>query len=692
MTSRVTRRLLGSAGLISVAALTAGTAHAQDTGEGTALQAEPIVVTGERVERSLRRTAASVEVIDGRRLEEKAADDNISDALNDVPNVHFHTTVGAPTIRGQDTQGPNSGAGAFFGGTVPRATVNIDGHYLSFNEFLFGATSVWDVDRIEVFRGPQTTSQGANSIAGALIVKTKDPTFETEVLGQAQYGSRNKARGSIAVSGPVSEDVALRFAADAYGRDTFIDYVNPNFLQGESNQDLRLFNTRSKLLWLPSNLPGFEAKLTLATTYTNGPTSEAATEPFGDLDSVSGSNPSWQQQTLTSILDTSYEFDNGVTVFNQIQFTDLSTRRETEPVAAGSASVDMTNLSNELRVTFGDERSTFSGLAGVYYARTDSDEELFLAGVSSFDDTKDSLGIYTELSYRFLPDWTLTGGIRYQYDRVARSGSSPFAPVDVDFEGSFDAFLPKVSLAYDVTETTTVGALVNRGYNPGGVSFSFTDGAFVEFDEETVWNFELFGRTRLLDDRLFLSANVFYSRFSDAQRFVQTVLPGTNIGQSLTVNAEKARSFGLELSTDWRVLDQLTITGGLGLLQTEITEFSSAVADFEGNEFGRAPNLTFNIGVSWDITDELNFGAQVRYTDGYHSADDNAAGFQVDGYTVADARLSYQVHENAELFGYVNNLFNDGSPTFISINRSVGGNEATVVEPREFGVGVNIRF
>ncbi|MCS5516883.1 TonB-dependent receptor plug domain-containing protein [Pseudomonas qingdaonensis] len=89
----------------------------------------------------------------------------------------YTDSVGAPIIRGQDTQGPNNRQNQFWGGTVPRATINLDGHYLNYNEMFFGATSVWDVDSIEVFRGPQTTSQGANAIAGAIIVNTKDPTF-----------------------------------------------------------------------------------------------------------------------------------------------------------------------------------------------------------------------------------------------------------------------------------------------------------------------------------------------------------------------------------------------------------------------------------------------------------------------------------------------------------------------------------
>ncbi|MBJ6945673.1 TonB-dependent receptor plug domain-containing protein, partial [Vibrio cholerae] len=77
------------------------------------------------------------------------------DALLGTPNVNFPASGGlggAPTIRGQDSEGPNSGATAFFGGTVPRTVVNIDGHNLTYNELVFGNVPIWDVNSIEVFR------------------------------------------------------------------------------------------------------------------------------------------------------------------------------------------------------------------------------------------------------------------------------------------------------------------------------------------------------------------------------------------------------------------------------------------------------------------------------------------------------------------------------------------------------------
>ena len=149
------------------------------------------------------------------------------------PTWSTPTRWARPSSAGRTRRGPNNGQNVFWGGTVPRATINLDGHYLNYNEMFFGATSVWDVESIEVFRGPQTTSQGANAIAGAIVVNTKDPSFKREGAYQLEAGDYHSRRASIAVSGPVGEELAARLAVDYSGRDTFIDYTNPQFQRGQ---------------------------------------------------------------------------------------------------------------------------------------------------------------------------------------------------------------------------------------------------------------------------------------------------------------------------------------------------------------------------------------------------------------------------------------------------------------------------
>ncbi|SMX51063.1 TonB-dependent receptor [Actibacterium lipolyticum] len=693
MKKRAIAKLLGGA---CIASTLAPLAFAQAVENPETIELAPIVVTGEVFTRNLDKTATSVTVVTEDELENEVENDSIADAILDVPNVLYSATGGqggAPTIRGQDAEGPNSGANAFLGGTSPRAAVNVDGHYLSYNELVFSSTSAWDVDSIEVFRGPQNSAQGANSIAGAIVVNTKDPTFVREGAAQLQFGSNDMKRASLAVSGPLSDQVAARLSLDYYGRSNYIDYTNPSFVEGATNLDQEAKTARFKLLWQPTDMPELEAKLTFSHTDTNRPTWEAATEPFEDLESIASANPSWRQRTDTAIADVSYDLTGAVTITNKLQYSEMLTDRVTEPVTSGTAQIDQTNLSNETRVTFGDDVSVFSGVAGLYMSETESDEMLNLGAMSIYDDTKTSLGLFTEMNWRFADRWTLTGGLRYQRDRIQRDGVSSLANNDLNYDQTFEEWLPKLALAYELSDNTTIGAQVSKGYTPGGVTLNIASMEYVTFEKETALNYELFGRAHLLEDRLFLNANLFYTDYSDAQRYVVTNLP-ENLGYAVTVNAEKARAYGMEFSADYMARDNLRLTGGLGLLKTEINKFRSAAADYQGNEFGRSPDFTLSVGAEWDITPDLRFSAQVKHTDGYYSDDTNDETTQIDAFTVANARIAYSPRDNLELFGYVNNIFDDHSETYIRLTRARPASyyEATTVTPREFGLGLKVNF
>ncbi|MBR2690250.1 MAG: TonB-dependent receptor [Aquamicrobium sp.] len=679
--------------IVSMFAATAASAQQkpQAAAESSTLL-ERIVITGEKIARSLKDTASSVSVITGEQIaKEKTGDASVSEVVRDVPNVVYTDTVSTPIIRGQDTQGPLTGQGSFWGGTVPRATINLDGHYLNYNEFYFGAASVWDVDNIEVFRGPQTTSQGANAIAGAIIVNTKDPTFTTEGAYQAEIGSYNSKRASFMLSGPIVDNqLAARLAVDYSGRDTFIDYISTKFQHGDTDQDFRALNACFKLLWQPAEIPGLEAKFTYSHNGSNRPSQEAASMPFEDLNHITTTMPTWKQDTNTGILDISYDVGNGFKFFNQTQYSASSVHRTTGLVNNGDADVEQKNASNEARVTFGEPGDALSGVAGVYYAHTKSDEVLYLSGLSTFDDTKQNLGLFSEASYRLTDVWTLTGGLRYQQDQIQRAGRSVFAPQPVNFDTTFSAVLPKVSLAYAVTPDLTVGAMVNRGYNPGGVSLNLNARKWMPFEEETLWNYELFTRANLLDDTLTLNGNLFYMDFKNAQYTIPVVI-SSGVAQSYTINAEKAHAYGLEIGADYRVLDNLTLKASAGLLRTRIDRISSNVS-YEGNEFAKSPGYMLSFGASWDVTEKFNLSGEVRHMDRYYSDTANTPSYLIEPYTIADARASYNFNEHLQVYGYVKNIFDERAPTYMQQNRGIGGVEASMTMPRTFGVGVKGSF
>ncbi|MFD2441808.1 TonB-dependent receptor domain-containing protein [Paracoccus kondratievae] len=99
------------------------------------------------------------------------------------------------------------------------------------------------------------------------------------------------------------------------------------------------------------------------------------------------------------------------------------------------------------------------------------------------------------------------------------------------------------------------------------------------------------------------------------------------------------------------------------------------------------------LGASWDATDRLNLGGQLRYVDGYYSNTANTPAFEVDGYTLVDLNASWRINDKVELYGYVNNLFDERTPTLLEAAR---GNtvftQASMTSPRMVGIGIRGTF
>src|SRR4051812_27941988 len=149
----------GGAGVVPVVVAVALAAQAPPPVE----PADPgdIVVTGERVRRSLKDTAASVAVLTEADIEARA-EDRLDQLLALIPNVQLGNGSEGPTIRGQDSTGILQALDAFLGGARARSTVEVDGRAIGYQEYVFGTGPLWDVNRVEVFRSPLTVTHGAN--------------------------------------------------------------------------------------------------------------------------------------------------------------------------------------------------------------------------------------------------------------------------------------------------------------------------------------------------------------------------------------------------------------------------------------------------------------------------------------------------------------------------------------------------
>ena len=673
-------------GWVAASALVPSVAYAvEDTAERTA----DITVTGERVSRRLRDTASSVDVTTSAELESLAGVDSVKEILSFSPNV---LTTGAandgPTIRGQNTTGILSAVDAFFGGSRPRTTILVDGRPLSYNEFIYNDTGAWDISQVEVFLGPQTTSQGVNSIAGIINVRTNDPSdkFEGAVRGIA--GNYDLRQVSAMINAPiVPGQVALRVSADHNRQRTYLDL--PDTPIGVDPERSRYTNIRAKLLVEPEALPDFRALLTYGFSDSLRTQSELVVPPaVGSDDRVYPpfEATSFGSKAHTAIADLSYGLGERLTLSNRFIYSDVTIRRYAPP-GLGSALIERDEVSNETLLTYGRSGDAVSGVAGVYYQRTSQDEFTDFAGFGLgdgfFDERTEAFGVFGEVTVSPASRLFLTAGLRYQEDSQDRSGGFPILPPIV-YDRKFDALLPKFGLAYDVSENLRIGIEARRGYNPGGLSFSFLTAQVDTFDDERLWNYELYWRADLLGDALQLNGNIFYTDFEDTQRPVNRVIPGLGIVTDLA-QAEDARSYGAEVQLRYRAHRSLSLDLGVGLLSTKLKRVTGQ-PDLEGKEFQRAPGATATLGLRWKPIENLTISAQGRYVDDYFSDDANSAAFAIGSYFLADAQIAYE-YRGVRLFGYVTNVFDE-----YHLLQDFGFNTATATDPRRYGVGLEFRF
>jgi iron complex outermembrane receptor protein len=646
-----------------------------------------IIVTGERVKRSLRETQSSVSVATQRDIEAASAD-RVKQVLALIPNVQIGSGSEGPAIRGLDTTGALQGLPAFLGGNRPRTTLIVDGRRDTYHEFVFGAAPAWDVDRIEVFRSPQTTTQGQNSIAGAIFVYTNEPTFEPEVRVRAIGGTDRTGQLSAVASGPVSGDIALRVSGDLrYSRtpSRIVDRV----VGADPNHDVYGL-ARAKLLVKPRGMPGSRLELTFAHVRSQAPQVVPVTPPFKKWRDAEGGYGVFRINVDSLTASLHQQLRGNLTADMVVTGGDSNVRR-LAPRGLGQAHIRGRDWSAEAVFNWTPEGPlrAVGGISRTHLKLHQFIDLSVLSGLGRFSDRQDSTGVFGEASVTILPRTTLTAGIRYQQDRQKRSGAlgTEVSSISLEYDRTFHAWLPKVSLAYDFSRGVRAGVMVQRAFNPGGTTLRFDTGQPDNFQAETLWDFEAFARARLAEG-VNASANLFYYDMHDAQRArdIRVIAPaGFPIGFADLFNVPKARSYGLEGELDWRVSRRLSARTALGVLRTRFVRSAPGYEEFAGNQFARSPHFSAAGSIDWSATRRLRLSAQARYHSAYYSTDLNTADVRVRPSVIVDARAEYRV-ERFTLFAYARNLFDK----FALIDKDPFS--AIPEDPREVRVGLETRF
>ena len=565
--------LLGSA---ATAAFLAAPASAQTTDTG---QAAPvvdddnvIVVTARRREESIQDVPLSITAISGEALA-KSGTLEITEIAQEVPNLTLEVSRGTNTtltafIRGVGQQDPVAGFEAGVG-------LYVDDIYL--NRPQGAVLDIYDVERIEVLRGPQGTLYGRNTIGGAIKYVTAALPDETEIKVRGTYGSYNQADLIVTASTPVSDSLKVGVSGARLSRGGFGD----NLVQeGVENYNKDIWGARGTIEfdngplfirlsgdYVKDNSDPRQGHRLLPGAFSGAPVLDDVYDTRAGLDVVDQ-----EVEAYGGGLTIAYELNDTMTVKS---ITGYRKDHSTTPIDFDSlpqADLDVPAIyrnkqfSQELQFLYEGDR--LSGVLGAYYldanAFTAFDVALFttgalpavgLPGLNAQTlgdvDTK-TWSIFGDFTYDLTDQFSLSVGGRYTWDkrtsRILRTTfvggySDLFPPTDAvpiavtsDFNGSatFKEFTPRASLSFKPNANHTFYATYSKGFKGGGFDprgqtsqapdldgdgdIDYADQyEFLSFAPETVDSYEIGWKASLLDDSLFISLAAFKGDYTDVQ-------------------------------------------------------------------------------------------------------------------------------------------------------------------------------
>ncbi len=351
-----------AAGLSSVSLL-AGAQTVVDASSTRAL--EEVVVTGEKIERSLQETTTSVAVTTARQIEQQNIL-RLQDIYDRTANVSETYGSAGFTIRGIANNGVSAA------GSAPLATVYLDGAALP-TSILYGApTDMWDISQVEILRGPQSTLQGLNTLAGAVIIRSTDPGDEWSGRARVYGTDEDDYVYSLAAGGPLTDDIGVRLATEYRDSDGYIR----NVTRGKPENPLESLNVRGVLTWQPSALPDLQARLSFTHFEREGGYSFMYTDTkvpsFFDRRTNASDYPNTGDIDIDiANLELNYELSdtlrlNSTTSFNTAtEHTSYDGDFTAASIGFGTQDRDYDTLSQEFRLSYDTER--LSGLLGAFY-------------------------------------------------------------------------------------------------------------------------------------------------------------------------------------------------------------------------------------------------------------------------------------------------------------------------------------
>ncbi len=621
------RALLGGTAL-TLAALTAVTpAQAQNT-----LALEEIVVTAQRRESTLLDAPIAVSAFDANEIERRQSF-NVVDIVNNVPNLIGNNNIGQSTattvfLRGVGTTESIVTVDPGLGFYVDDVFIARQG----VNNF-----SLFDVERVEVLRGPQGTLYGRNTNAGAIKVVTKKPSDEREFAGEISYGRFDRWNAKASVNGALSDKAFVRLTGLRQKGNGYTE----NRVTGEDVNDRDVWGFRAQARLLPTDDITFDmavdwSESDAAALYAKDVA--GITRPFdGDLFTVDSSidtqniGRTWGVSGhLTWDLNDTTTFESITAWRNTFQQWNLDLTDQPVSIFNLYTINDSDQFTQEFKVDGTAMDGNLEYVTGLFYFKEDSfsfigDEiNLFIApGVRvplpffgrDYDVGVDSYAAFADITYNFTDQLSLVLGGRYTEDKknlditqrvggpVGLESQSTVIGWDSDTlralgtptEQKFTEFTPRVGLTYDINDDINVYAMFTRGFKSGGWAARTNNPAEVTpFEPETVDNYELGFKSNLFDGQVRLNLDAFYYDYTDLFN------TGTGAGGNFIVATNDAEVYGLEGEITARISEQLDIFGNFGIQDAKYIDVNPDLAGTViGDKLQRLPSFNGQIGFTY---------------------------------------------------------------------------------------------
>ena len=667
---------------------------------------QEVTVIGEKIEKSLQDTTTSVQVYDETAFINSSKLNDLYDIVEQSTNVNRSGKYSF-NIRGINATGQYGSYGG------PKTiNITVDGVSQGTNASKQGAISTWDMQQVEVLKGPQSTIQGRNSLAGAVVFKTKDPEFDANGAAQIGYGSYNKIQTSAMQTGAITEDLAFRLSVDRTQSDGF---TKNNTIRGEEFNKNEILNVRGKLLYNVND--DTSALLTLSKlTYDDWGSHVVAGNPY-DRKSAFNTDGYYNTDAQSHALEVKHTINDRWSLSSLSSFSDEKFDRFNDfDYLAGPATVKIDrendSINQEFKFTYKGDNS--ESIFGIYHSSgrgTDNQDakqvdasflvsSLRIAYQQKLKEDYQNTALFFNTDYHVTDDFTLIFGARIDKDErdnknnisTQRTSDHPGFNAIIDGQlatlgnGNIQAktnttnFLPKIGFNYDWNSDISTGLVYSKGYRPGGISTNPVQAEANTFKAEYTDNFEASFRSQWLEKSLSLNANVFYTIFKDQQVSEQGT-SGSTFDVHI-VNAGKSTMKGIELESKYQLNNQIELFSTLGLINAKFENYKDGSTDYSGNDLIKTPSFTSNIGINYRNDEGYFIGSNVAYTGSQYG--DSANKRKINGYHLVNAKIGYE-RDDWEVHVYANNLFDKEY-----LLNNYGTDRYEVGDPRV--VGINFRY